>query len=1175
MKLSAQLIVLALTLTPIQIGFSQTSPMFFKSGKVIPTTSNGEFKHNFSSEEISNNGYYRLISFDKIPTSLEKQELRSAGIELLNYLPKNAFYAFIHTNATLGVLNNYFANGIHSVEPKFKQSPELATQNYPNWAFDGTYLELNGHFYENISRSEAKTFLATIGATIISDNSNFVHFIVNEKALSALFAIPQFYYFETIPSPETPDNLDGRTSHRSNMLANDYSSGLHYDGTGVTVMMQDDGYIGDHIDYQGRIDQTNCFSCSTDDSNNHGDHVAGTIMGAGNLNPRYRGMAFGSDLLVFNSSNSNYDQVPSYYANDQVIITSKSYSSTCNGGYDSRAQQLDEQMYDLAGLIHVFSAGNNGTSDCGYGAGSGWGNITGGHKSGKNVIAVGNLTATDGLAGSSSRGPATDGRIKPDICAVGSGVISTISDYTYESKTGTSMACPGVAGTLAQLYQAYKDANGGNNPPSGLIKGAILNTAEDLGNPGPDFKYGWGRINAVKAHELIEQGNYIVETISQGATNNHPLSVPSGVKQLKVMVYWNDFKGSTSASVALVNDINMTLVDPGATNYLPYVLDPTPNATALNSDAVPGVDDLNNMEQVVIDDPVAGNYSISINGFAIPQGPQEYFVVYEYILDEIRVTYPVGGEGLYPSVADKIRWDAAPMSGDFTVEYTTDNGATWNVIGTANSTARYVNWAPPSLVTGEARVRVTRGAQSDESDANFTIMQAPQNIDFAWACPDSMNITWDAVPGATSYDVYMLGAKYMDSIGTSTTTDLTVQFPSTGDNWFSVRAYGPNGARSERAIAVRKQPGEFGCTWSAPYAGVDLNCDSISTMGCVDVFNASINTTPSSNFMWYFPTGTPSTSTDENPTVCFSSSGYHDAALVVSNGAGTDSVYFSDLIYVQTAMVLPYHEGFENISTFTGLENWSVYNPNGAAFFVTTTAALSGAKSARLNNFGQTEGSIDELVSGPIDLSVLNTADVMTLSFRYAHKKVNAASDDWLRLYAKEACDGLWSLKKTLHGSFLSTATSTGPWTPTSASDWVTVHVTNITSLYYTGDFRFKFQFENGGGNNFYLDDINIYQGAPSDTVVSGLNENSIDHSMAVYPNPASSEVNVMFQSESGAPVTIMITDITGKTLQSSYIQSGVGQNLVVFDTNSFAAGSYFVILRSGASQSVERLIIE
>src|SRR5690606_19263562 len=97
----------------------------------------------------------------------------------------------------------------------------------------------------------------------------------------------------------------------------------------------------------------------------------------------------------------------------------------CNAGYTTFTQTADRQVRQMPNLMHVFSAGNSGNSNCGYGAGPGWGNITGGIKAGKNVIAVGNVTALDVLSSSSSRGPASDGRIKPDICANGSSVYST------------------------------------------------------------------------------------------------------------------------------------------------------------------------------------------------------------------------------------------------------------------------------------------------------------------------------------------------------------------------------------------------------------------------------------------------------------------------------------------------------------------------------------------------------------------------------------------------------------------------------------------------------------------------------------------------------------------------------------------------------------------------------
>jgi len=113
--------------------------------------------------------------------------------------------------------------------------------------------------------------------------------------------LPFISFIEPIDPTSVPENKSGKTLHRSNYINSPLNNGLHYDGTGVNVMMQDDGTIGPHIDYQGREDQSNVSSNGGD----HGDHVAGTIMGAGNLDPQAEGMAPGAFLYVFSSSDNN------------------------------------------------------------------------------------------------------------------------------------------------------------------------------------------------------------------------------------------------------------------------------------------------------------------------------------------------------------------------------------------------------------------------------------------------------------------------------------------------------------------------------------------------------------------------------------------------------------------------------------------------------------------------------------------------------------------------------------------------------------------------------------------------------------------------------------------------------------------------------------------------------
>ena len=145
--------------------------------------------------------------------------------------------------------------------------------------------------------------------------------------------------------------------------------------------------------------------------------------------------------------------------------------------------------------------------------------------------------------------------------------------------------------------------------------------------------------------EVIENDRFSLDTIAQGQTNTHTLTVPAGLSKLKVMVNWVDPQGFVGSARNLINDLNMTLTAPDGNQLLPWVLDPTPNIAAITSNAVRAIDSLNNVEQVTLDFPVAGTYTLSVNGSTIPFGSQEYFFSYHFVQDEIVVEFP-GGSAL-------------------------------------------------------------------------------------------------------------------------------------------------------------------------------------------------------------------------------------------------------------------------------------------------------------------------------------------------------------------------------------------------------------------------------------------------------------------------------------------------------------------------------------------------
>jgi hypothetical protein len=125
--------------------------------------------------------------------------------------------------------------------------------------------------------------------------------------------------------------------------------------------------------------------------------------------------------------------------------------------------------------------------------------------------------------------------------------------------------------------------------------------------------------------------------------------------------------------------------------------------------------------------------------------------------------------------------------------------------------------------------------------------------------------------------------------------------------------------------------------------------------------------------------------------------------------------------------------------------------------------------------------------------------------------------------------------------------------------------MTNVTSAYWVDNFRFKFRFESDGGNNIYIDDINLYSGGPSDNLVVGLNETELANTQ-VFPNPADDELNVRFTALTGQTVTVSVVDLLGNVLSTYTIQANEGENLVMLSTESLASGMYLVRLSQGTS---------
>ena len=782
--------------------------ILLNSGKFIPAENvNSLSKNSFLFEKsLFGDRHYVTLQFNALPDQATKDRLNAAGIYLVDYIPNYAYTASVPATADLSSLKSFNIRSVFRFTSEQKTVPALLRGEIPVHAIKIlNYVDVNVITYEKISADKIGSSLLSLNALILEDAQVFRRFTIRVSQADAknLVALPFVQWVEFVEAPNQVENTLGRTLHRVNNL-NDGVRNLK--GDGVNVGIWDEGAIGAHIDFlpAGRVTQVEATAVST-----HSTHCSGTILGRGLRDQTARGMAPNASLFSYNFSGNIQTEMAAGIPANNLIVSSHSYGSTLtcslNGSgviYSNTSRETDINLNNFPFHLHCHSAGNSQAACSG-----GWYSITSSGKSAKNNILVAAVTASDVMTSFSSFGPVQDGRVKPEISSFGSNVWSTMPNNAYALNSGTSMATPGVSGSVTLLVQRYKQLNADALPPSTLIKNTVLNGADDFGNPGPDYKFGYGRINALKAVRILEENRYALNTVATGATNDINISVPSGAARLRVMLTWNDPAGAANANPALVNNLNLSVIN-GATTSLPWILDPVNPANT----ATTGVDNVSNIEQVTISNPPSGEFTLRVNGFAVPTGPnQQYALTWNIDMPYIEVIYPNGNESFNPGSSETITWDNAGVTGNQTVEYSLDNGGSWTTLSTTvpPATTRLA-WTVPTANTSTALVRISSGAITDVSNVNFKILGTVTGFAIAGSAGCSsgeISFTWNTVSNATHYDIYRLDAAtgqfvILSSNITGTTHTATGLTPG-ANMWFTIRAKNNTTlSESERANAI-------------------------------------------------------------------------------------------------------------------------------------------------------------------------------------------------------------------------------------------------------------------------------------------------------------------------------------------------------------------------------------
>jgi hypothetical protein len=981
--------------------------------------------------------------------------LQQAGIELLDYVPNNAYTVTVAGLLNTDLLTQVKARAVIALTPEQKMQPSLAKGIYPAWAekTGGTvdvWISFPKTFSFETAVNELKKKNIDILSTLYKDY-RVIALRISTSRLNELALLPFIEYVQAAPKEDSPINNKDVVNARANVLNSSLPGGRNLHGEGVVVGVGDNSNPLNHVDFNNRIINRAAIAGGA-----HGLHVMGTVGGAGIIEEKYAGYASKATILV-QSFGGIWTNAAAYVQDNGMVITNNSYGNVeddCStfGVYDLYSRILDQQAYQLPSLQHVFAAGNSGGYNC-TPYSFGFGTVLGSYQTAKNTISVGATTELGVLAGFSSKGPVRDGRIKPEITSQGSPVYSTWPVNLYSINNGTSMAAPGVSGGFALLYQRYRQLHGNANPKNGLMKALLCNGATDEGKAGPDYSYGFGWMNLLQSVQMLEAGNYINDSVANSNTNTTTVTVPANTAKLKVMLYWNDPAAAVLASHALVNDLDLQVKDPLLNTVLPFILDTIPSHA--DSTATTGADHINNIEQVVINNPAAGTYTLSVIGTQITQNPrQEYFLVYDIIPVSTTLTYPVGKEKFFQNTDSAyISWDSyGNPANDFTVQYSNNNGTSWTTVpGGANVAAnlRQLIWHIPNDATTQARIKLIQNGTGLQSISDtFTIIGIPTISLSAIQCEGYISVDWTAIPGATDYEVMLLRGDEMVPVGTTTATTYAIGGLSKDSLfWVSVRAR-VNGVPGRRAYALARQPNNGTCSGSisdndlkidailAPLSGRLLTSSALTATTTISVRIKNLDDAAINTFnVKYSVNGAAFVSEPGTTSVAAGATYTHNFAatynfspvnsyqlrVVVQNTSAADPVSANDTMTViikqlpndpitlinvagflddvETAADSAYYNGQIGLSgadryDFTSSTTFGRVRP-----FINSGISYSGSKAFTLDCYNYNAGTADSLKATFNLLPHFNTADDIRLDFVYKNhgQGPDNANKVWIR----------------------------------------------------------------------------------------------------------------------------------------------------------------------------------
>lgn len=613
-------------------------------------------------------------------------------------------------------------------------------------------------------------------------------------------------YFQTY-------NVDASRSTRTNLVNN-----LGLNGEGETLYIWDSGIVlTTHQEFQGRATSGEALSIAP---TNHATHVGGTMI-AGGVNPSAKGMSNKANLISYDWNSDNLEATQA--VQQGMLISNHSYGFSPSsvpvqwfGAYQNRARDWDNVLFNSPYYLQVVAAGNDGMGNFNTSpldpTKPQYDKLTGMATAKNNLVVAasedalvdndGNLLSVQ-ITNFSSQGPTDDLRIKPDIAGNGRGLFSSgvASNTSYSTLSGTSMASPNVAGSLALIQQHAKATTGGYLRSS-TLKGLVLHTADDVGLEGPDANFGWGLLNTKRAVDVItgiNNSSLIKEQILNNGQSYTTTVTASGIEDLKISISWTDPAGTTSSILndptpRLVRDLDVRIVKDGIT-YFPWVLTGVDSNTKADNNKDP-------FERIDIPNP-SGEYTIVVTHKGNLTNSQHYSLIITGLQTNTTCLLTTPQNITTPSITDttaNIAWSFV-QGATYDLDYRVQGG-TWINLQLTNTVAFLSELTPDTQY--EVRVRATCNNQfSAYNTINFTTNKAcdsiiPTGLTVSNISAVSATINWNNTQQAT-YQVRfrIVGSTNYSNASTSGTSVVLANLQPESNYEVSVRAICPNGLASD------------------------------------------------------------------------------------------------------------------------------------------------------------------------------------------------------------------------------------------------------------------------------------------------------------------------------------------------------------------------------------------